>query len=268
MIVSIMECLGGTGLGTLSSTTVSGYSPGTTIRASINDNGVYRRLHEWAVRYQPHGYDDRDRCSWPCVFRISRQRPTWTCGRVAPVFLPSITYSVFPTKVNFSGTGSAADDTNGVGIALTQWRRNGLFMANTGATWSDTTVQAGNTYVYTFTAYDLHWNALSTSFTINIPNSPAGSPTSPDGHQTGIRTTGTYWGGGNEQIDVLSGNVNYTLPLINAISRNGLAAKFNLTYNSQNWRSDTAGLWNLGADVGYGYGWKLLAGAITPVYVE
>ena len=56
------------------------------------------------------------------------------------------------------------------------------------------------------------------------------------------------------------------MPLLKAVGRNGLSAAFNLTYNSQNWRSDSGGLWNLGQDVGYGYGWKLLAVAVTPVY--
>jgi len=41
---------------------------------------------------------------------------------------------------------------------------------------------------------------------------------------------------------------------------------FNLTYNSQNWRKDDGGTWNMGQDVGYGYGWKLFAGALTPQY--
>jgi RHS repeat-associated protein len=266
MNVSIMECLNANGLQVLTSTTVSGYSPGTTIRAMINDNGYMVATMNGQYVLSTQDYTIATGVLGISFSGAGANVQLGPADRVVPVSLPSITYSAFPTSVNFSGTGSAADDTNGVGIVLTQWRRNGLFMANTGATWSDTTVQSGQEYVYSFTAYDGHWNALTTSFTITIPNSPAGSPTSPDGHQTGIRTTGTYWGGGQEQIDVLSGNVNYTLPLINPISRNGLAAKFNLTYNSQNWRSDSGGLWNLGADVGYGYGWKLLAGAITPVY--
>jgi hypothetical protein len=47
------------------------------------------------------------------------------------------------------------------------------------------------------------------------------------------------------------------------IGRGGWGVGLNLTYNSQNWRSDPGGIWNLGHDVGYGYGWRLLAGAIT-----
>jgi len=42
---------------------------------------------------------------------------------------------------------------------------------------------------------------------------------------------------------------------------------FNLTYNSQNWRQDPGGTWQLGEDVGYGYGWKLLAGSLLPLNV-
>ena len=42
----------------------------------------------------------------------------------------------------------------------------------------------------------------------------------------------------------------------------------NLSYNSQNWREDPGGIWQLGADTGYGYGWKLQAGSLTPVYQD
>ena len=39
-----------------------------------------------------------------------------------------------------------------------------------------------------------------------------------------------------------------------------------LSYNSQLWRSDSGGVWKLGADVGYGFGFRLQAGSITPYY--
>jgi hypothetical protein len=38
-----------------------------------------------------------------------------------------------------------------------------------------------------------------------------------------------------------------------------------LSYNSQNWRQDAGGVWNLGKDIGFGYGWRLQAGSIYPV---
>jgi hypothetical protein len=43
---------------------------------------------------------------------------------------------------------------------------------------------------------------------------------------------------------------------------------FRLSYNSQNWRKDPSGTWLLGTDVGYGFGWKMLAGSLTPVYSD
>ena len=42
----------------------------------------------------------------------------------------------------------------------------------------------------------------------------------------------------------------------------------NLVYNSQNWRQDSGVNWQLGADTGYGYGWKALIGSITPYYTS
>jgi hypothetical protein len=39
-----------------------------------------------------------------------------------------------------------------------------------------------------------------------------------------------------------------------------------LSYNSQNWRQDSGTNWELGTDVGYGYGWTLQIGSVTPYY--
>src|SRR5262249_19095376 len=67
------------------------------------------------------------------------------------------------------------------------------------------------------------------------------------------------------QIDVLSGNLNFTLPLLKARRRSSNIG-FNLSYNAQNWRQDLGGVWKLGRDVGYGFGWKLQAGSLTPYW--
>ncbi|OYW13145.1 MAG: hypothetical protein B7X34_00810 [Acidobacteriia bacterium 12-62-4] len=80
---------------------------------------------------------------------------------------------------------------------------------------------------------------------------------------------GTYWGGLGEQIDLQSGNVNFSMPLFQAKARSGWVVSFALSYNSQNWRRDTAGTarkWNHGRDIGYGYGWGFMAGAINPLF--
>ncbi len=86
------------------------------------------------------------------------------------------------------------------------------------------------------------------------------------GSTNGARPTGNYWGGGGEQINMLSRNLNFTTPLIKPQGRGGWGVGFNLSYNSQNWRKDPGAIRQLGRDVGYGYGWKVQAGSLTPVY--
>jgi hypothetical protein len=95
------------------------------------------------------------------------------------------------------------------------------------------------------------------------------APSAVDGRRVGIRSTGTYWGGGGEQIDMRSGNLNFTQPLLKPMGRGGWGVPINLSYNSQNWRQpSTASTSLLGADTGYGFGWTLQAGSLTPVYKD
>lgn len=268
---TLTKCVSGTST-TLGSTNIPLLADGTTIRMMINDNGVIAAYVNDGLVFNTTDHSITTGSPGVAFDGYSSSLSSATnvllapADRVAPVSLPTVTVSAYSTHVDFNVSGSAQDDANGVGIALLSWYRDISWTNNNSGTWSDTTVQPGTEYTYTLTAFDRHWNTLSTTFDVVTPNAPAGSPNPPDGRETGVRTTGTYWGAGNEQIDVLSGNVNFTVPLVKAVGRNGLTAAFNLTYNSQNWRSDSGGLWNLGADVGYGYGWKLLAGAVTPVY--
>src|SRR6266568_2366403 len=64
----------------------------------------------------------------------------------------------------------------------------------------------------------------------------------------------------------LPGSSRVLPPVLRIVAQVGGGAAFNLSYNSQNWRQDPGGTWQLGRDVGYGYGWKLQAGSLTPVY--
>jgi hypothetical protein len=89
-----------------------------------------------------------------------------------------------------------------------------------------------------------------------------------DPRRTGIYPTGAYWGAAGEQIDMLSGNLNFTLPLLKAVGRGGWSAEFHLSYNSQNWQRVGSTDYRLGADVGYGFGWRLMAGSLIPVYAD
>ena len=89
-----------------------------------------------------------------------------------------------------------------------------------------------------------------------------------DPRRVGIMALGAYWGAAGEQIDTLSGNLNFTLPLVKAMGRNGWSANFGLSYNSQLWRQDLAATWKLGRDVGYGFGWRFQAGSLTPYWQD
>jgi RHS repeat-associated protein len=166
---------------------------------------------------------------------------------------------------------ATTDDTNGSGVYSYSLYRGGQLLGSGPSffSFSDTTVVPNTTYSYTVSATDYHGNAASTNFNVTTPhvgtNGPFPSAT-PDGRRVGVRPTGAYWGGGNENIDVLSGNLNFALPMLKALGRGGWGVPFNLVYNSQNWRQDSGGAWNFGYDVGYGYGWRLLAGSITPVW--
>jgi hypothetical protein len=94
-------------------------------------------------------------------------------------------------------------------------------------------------------------------------NSTISAPGAIDPGHTGVRPTGSYCGG--ENIDMRSGNLNFSIPLLKVKGR-GWTVPFNLSYNSQNWRQDSGGNWNLGRDRGFGYGWNLQGGALVPEY--
>jgi hypothetical protein len=179
----------------------------------------------------------------------------------SPVDGSSIAVSALPNRVDMQWQG-AADDPNGTGIATYQvYRADVGFLGQSNLPhFTDTTVAPGTNYTYTIYDMDYAWNNAGQSFTLTTP--PAGTL---DARRVGVRPTGSYWGGLGENIDALSGNLNFTLPLLKAQGRAGMSLPINLSYNSEHWRKD-AGTWNLGTDVGYGYGWKLLAGSITPYY--
>jgi RHS repeat-associated protein len=192
------------------------------------------------------------------------QARLYPIDRVAPSAIPasSVQTYVQSTEVDIRSGGSM-DDENGVGLYQYEWYRDGqLIGATFNPEYVDLTVSAGSTHTYGVTALDYDGNASSTtSFAVVTP-----STSSIDPRGIGLRANGSYWGGMGEQIDVRSGNLNYSYPLITAQSR-GLSVLLSLSYNSQNWRQDSSGnSWNLGMDTGYGYGWLLQFGSITPFY--
>ena len=96
----------------------------------------------------------------------------------------------------------------------------------------------------------------------NVPYGPTA-----DQREIGLTPAASYWGAAGENIGLLSGNLNFTIPLIKAVGRGTSSVSFNLSYNSQMWRQDvTSGfVWPVAQDdLGVGLGWKLQAGSILP----
>ena len=174
-----------------------------------------------------------------------------------PVDAATVKVSASSNEVDLQWTAPAQ---SGVGIASYNiYRDNVLLRTVTTPAVVDTTVQPNTSYTYGIAPVSYHAFSSSTPVSMTTPATAAYS------RRTGVRGTGAYWGGMGENIDLMSGNLNFTLPLLQAHGRGGWKVGFNLTYNSQNWRKDSA-TWNVGQDLGYGYGWKLLAGALTPQY--
>ena len=69
-----------------------------------------------------------------------------------------------------------------------------------------------------------------------------------DSRRVGVRPTGSYWGGGGEQLDTLSGNLNFSIPLIKVRARLGWTLPVGISYNSQNWTRTVNHDWKLVSD--------------------
>ena len=180
---------------------------------------------------------------------------------VAPNAVGAITSSASPSRVDLQWAATS-DDTAGSGVAGYRVWRDGVFLGTTATPgFTDDSAAAGQAVAYSVAAFDWHGNvAAGTAKALTVPATLA------EGRRIGVRGTGAYWGGAGEQIDVRSGNLNFSLPVVSPKSRGGWGATFRLSYNSQNWRQDSGTGWNLGTDSGVGYGWRILAGSVTPIY--
>jgi YD repeat-containing protein len=178
----------------------------------------------------------------------------------APAAVPqsSIAISAFPNRVELQWQ-AATDDAGGSGVAGYQIARAGVSAGTTTSlSFTDTGVTPVPGTTYTITPYDRHGNT-GTAASVTVPAISA------DARRIGVRPTGSYWGASGEQIDLVSGNLNFALPLLKPQSRGGWGTSLTLSYNSQLWRQDSAGVWKLGRDVGYGFGWTMQAGSVLPV---
>jgi RHS repeat-associated protein len=224
------------------------------------DNLLYVSLTEPNASGQP-GVGVRSAPAGNAIARVD----LGPLDRVAPnaLSLSGVGTSVFPNRVDMQWQGTT-DDANGTGIAFYSIKKNATFVTDVQTTtFSDPTLSPSTTYTYTIAATDFHGNASSIQVQVRSPQAGDVDP-----RRVGVRPTGSYWGALGEQIDLLSGNLNFSKTLLHAKSRGGWQVPFGLTYNAQNWRKDPAGTWNLGRDIGYGYGWKLLAGSLTPYWAD
>jgi hypothetical protein len=177
----------------------------------------------------------------------------------------AFTTDVYATAVTAEWQAAVDNPGNGDGSGVVYYnilRGDGYSMMTYDASFYDPAVQPSTIYSYGITAYDFHGNA-GPATTLSVSTPPAGSI---DPHRVGVMRSGNYWGGGGEQIDLVSGNLNFTLPLVTAVGRNGQTATFALSHNSQNWRSFAGADRLLGADTGYGFGWQLMLGSLLPVW--
>jgi RHS repeat-associated protein len=171
------------------------------------------------------------------------------------------TYSL-PTRVDLHAAGISGG-ANEEPIASYSWYRAGTLLATTaGPDFSDVTVVASTSYSYSMIATTFGAYTLST-VTASVTTPPTGSVSN---NLIGVRATGSYWGGMGEQIDVRSGNLNFSYPLVTAVTR-GLSVPIALSYNSQNWREDSNGaIWNLAEATPGGFGWNLQVGSLQTYY--
>jgi hypothetical protein len=146
----------------------------------------------------------------------------------SPVDPQSVGVSAAPNTVDLQWRG-VLDNPDGAGF----WRyliyRDGAYVGETRSPeLSDASVQPSTTYHYELYASDYH-SSVAAPASVTVTTPPAGSI---DPRRVGVRPNGAYWGAAGEQIDVRSGNLNFTLPLLKAMGRGGWGVSFALSYNS------------------------------------
>jgi len=160
---------------------------------------------------------------------------------------------------------ASADNANGIGWVRYEIFRGSQSMGTTHQTNWTMPIAPGETFTFGVKPYDGHrsFRAATTSV-VSAP--PAVSGIVDDSRRVGVHSQSAQWGAMGESIDTRSMNLNYTIPLLKAQGRGGVGMGVSLSYNSQNWRKVDSTITKVGADVGYGFGWKLMAGSVIPIY--
>jgi len=192
----------------------------------------------------------------------------------APNSVPvsSVAVSTTPGQMDFQfpGTTDPAPSSRGMAYYIlsrapygtTSWSTIGEIVVGFGQ-FADKNVSAGTSYAYKIDSFDYCGN--STSVTFNATTPPAGSV---DPRRTGVAPNAPLYGALGANVDLLSGNLNYNLPLLKAQARGGWGVTFGLNYDSQFWKKEGSTIWNFGVNRGYGFGWRVMAGSVTRYYAS
>jgi hypothetical protein len=159
----------------------------------------------------------------------------------------------------------------GIGVGLYEIYKNGAYLTSLTNTspqgqtveWTDPAAPSPTaTYTYQVRAIDRH---LSYGTATSVTAPPAAVLTTYDARQVGVKALGSYWGAGGESIDLRSGNLNYTMPMVAGQIRGGGKAPVSLSHNTQSWQKLGSTEWRVGKDTGYGFGWRMMLGSVTRV---
>src|SRR5262249_14126350 len=105
---------------------------------------------------------------------------------------PTLTTTLFSNKIDFQWP-PVSDDPSGTGVYKYELQgSNSWYQETRGNSLSDTTVSPSTAYSYRLIAVDYHLNAAQTIVLRTTASTP-------DPRQMGVRSLGSYWGGGGEQ---------------------------------------------------------------------
>ena len=132
----------------------------------------------------------------------------------------NISATSYSDRIDFQWK-APSDNVDGSGLLLVEVFRNGTELnafSPFGGEFTDNTVLPFGTYTYTITYCDVFGNCSNSNF-----SATAGPVGTVDPRQVGLPALSTNWGGGGENVNILSGNLNFTLPLLTAKALGGMS---------------------------------------------
>lgn len=247
----------------LGSYTIPAPSSGQHFSTSYRAGGINIRIGNSAV-FQPTALSPQHFYGFERLFGPITEVRVGNLDTVAPNPITGLSSSISNGIATISWNPTT-DNTNGIGDIRYEVFRGNQSQGTTHLTTWTLPCGPGDSFNVTVRAYDGHRN-FNAGATIAVSSPPVSSGLVDDSRRVGIHARAPHWGAMGETIDTRSMNLNYTIPLLKAQGRNGLGLGISLTYNSQNWRQENSTITKPGADVGYGFGWKLLAGSLIPVF--